>query len=103
MGPQVAGGGLLVASGEAAALLEPSAAAFHDIALPVQFPIVVDGHLAIAQARNHRFIPLLDNDAAQAWPWGRVHAQQPSDGDWGENIPPPITAAKRRVAAGQPL
>lgn len=61
----VAGGRLLEACCQTAALLEPADAAFHNVALPVQLPVVVNGHRAVAPTRNHRFGPQRDDDAAQ--------------------------------------
>ncbi len=60
---QVAGGGFLEASSQAAALLKPYA--LHHVELPAPHPVVVDGHRAVAPTRNHRCASLLDDKVSQ--------------------------------------
>lgn len=62
---QIVGRGLLVARGQSAARFVPADTVFHEVAFPAQHLVVVDGHLAVAPARNHRYVPLCDNEAAQ--------------------------------------
>ena len=55
---QIAGRGPFTARGNAAALLQPADGPFHDVALPVPHPVVVDRLLPVTPPRNHRFGPL---------------------------------------------
>lgn len=79
--PQVAGQGFLVAGGDATVLFDPADAPRHDVACPVQLPVVNEGERPVVSIWTGSVVPCAQGTRLRVGSAGNLRAAPHGPGD----------------------